>query len=292
MSRNPVITGLAFLGGFFLVLFILFVLGIFLLWHGKPDIYSGPKIGVVKIVGVISSSDRILKDLEDFKEDQDVKAILVRIDSPGGTVGAAQEIYEAIKEARSVKPVVVSMGSVAASGGLYAALGATKILAMPGTLTGSIGVMMQVPNLQKLLERLGVQATVLKSGPYKDAGSIFRPLTPAEKKILMSTIEDIYRQFVEAIVSSRHLPRQKVLQFADGRVFTGRKALEYGLIDELGNFEKAVRVASDLAGLKQRPTLVYPSRERSLVRRILGEDFRSEALSLYFAPLYLSFIGH
>ncbi len=291
MARNPFVVGLAFLGGFFLFVLILLVITTVFLLRGKPTLHKGPQIGVVEIVGVISSAEETIKDLKNFIDDDHVKAIVVRIDSPGGAVGASQELYEAIKEASQTKPVVVSMGSVAASGGLYAALGATKILAMSGTLTGSIGVMMQVPNVKKLLDRVGIQATVLKSGPYKDAGSIFRPLTPEEKKVLMATIKDIYNQFVEAIVSSRHLDPEEVRKFADGRVFTGRQAKEYGLVDTLGNFGKAVDVAAKLAGLQERPTLVYPEREKSLLRRLVGEDFRGEALNLWFAPLYLASFG-
>jgi protease-4 len=183
------------------------------------------------------------------------------------------------------------MGSVAASGGLYAALGATRILAMPGTLTGSIGVMMQVPNLKGLLDRVGIEATILKSGPYKDAGSIFRPLTEDEKKVLMATIRDIYQQFVETVAKARNLPLEKVKKFADGRVFTGRQAKEYGLVDELGNFERAIQVAADLAGIKGKPHLVYPRREKGLLKRLLGEDLRGQGVAFWFSPLYIAEFG-
>ncbi len=288
MSRNPVVIGLAFLGGFFLFLLLLIIIALFFLVRGKPALPVGEKIGVIEIVGVISSADEVIKDLRQFLNDDSIKAIIVRIDSPGGAVGASQEIYQALKQARQKKPVIASMESVAASGGLYVTLGASRILAMPGTLTGSIGVMMQVPNIKGLLDKVGVKAQVLKSGPYKDAGSIFRPLKEEEKKVLMGTINDIYQQFIEAISESRHIPLAKVKTFADGRVFTGRQAKKYGLIDELGNFERAIEIAASLGGIKGKPHLVYPEREKPWLKWLLGEDFKGQAFSLWFAPLYLT----
>ena len=289
MSRNPIVIGLAFLGAFFLIIFLLILVAFFLLFmHARPTLPIGDKIGVIEIVGLISSADDIIEDFREFVKDDSVKAIIVRIDSPGGAVGASQEIYEEIKRVGKKKPVVVSMGSVAASGGLYAALGATKILALPGTLTGSIGVMMQIPNIKGLLEKLGINATVLKSGPYKDVGSIFRPVGKEEKRVLMNTINEIYDQFVKAIVESRHIPLEKVKKFADGRVFTGRQAKEYGLIDELGNFERAIEVATSLAGIKGEPHLVYPERKRAWLRRLLGEDLKEKAKLFWFTPLYVA----
>ncbi len=289
MSRNPIIIGLAFLGAFFLAILILIFIGFFLIFmRGKPTLPVGDKIGVIEIEGLISSADEIIKDFHEFAKDSSVKAIIVRIDSPGGAAGASQEIYEEIKRVRKKKPVVVSMGSVAASGGLYAALGATKILAMPGTLTGSIGVMIQVPNIKKFLDKLGINTTILKSGPYKDTGSIFRPLEKEERKVLMDTINDIYEQFIKAIVESRHLPLEKVKKFADGRVFTGRQAKEYGLIDELGNFERAIEVAASLAGIKGEPHLIYPERKRTWLRRLLGEDLKERVRLFWFTPLYIA----
>jgi protease-4 len=177
---------------------------------------------------------------------------------------------------------------VAASGGFYIALGAQKIVANPGTVTGSIGVMIQLPNIEKLLKKLGVEATVLKSGPYKDTGSLFRPLKEEEKEILMETIRDIYLQFVSAVSEARGLPEEKVRQFADGRIFTGRQAKEWGLVDELGNFEDAVRMAARMAGLKGRPRLVYPEKENPWLKWLASEDLSSRFLNLFFVPLYLS----
>ncbi len=285
-SRNFLVTGLAFLGGLVLFIFFLILLGAFLFLKGPPTLPSGEKVGVVEIRGLITEADPILKNLRQFSQDASIKAIVVRIESPGGAVGASQEIYRELKRLGKEKPVVASMGSVAASGGLYVALGAQKILASPGTLTGSIGVMIQIPNLSKLLERVGVEATVIKSGPYKDTGSLFRPLTEEEKALLYETIRDVYEQFVRAISESRKIPPEKIRQFADGRVFTGRRAKEWGLIDAFGNLEDAIMVAAELAGLEGKPQVVYPEEEKFWLRWLLKEDLGARLSSL-FAPFYL-----
>ncbi|NPA48590.1 MAG: signal peptide peptidase SppA [Thermodesulfobacteria bacterium] len=285
-SRNFLVTGLAFLGGLFLFIFFLILLGTFLLFKGRPSLPSGEKVGVVEIKGLISEADQILKNLRVFRKDRNVKAVVVRIDSPGGAVGASQEIYRELKRLASEKPVVASMGSVAASGGLYVALGAPKILASPGTLTGSIGVMIQIPNVSKLLEKVGIEATVIKSGPYKDTGSLFRPLTEEEKALLYETIKDVYEQFVTAISEARKIPREKILEFADGRVFTGKQAKAWGLIDDFGNLEDAILLAAEMAKIKGTPQVVYPAEEKLWLRWLMKEDFGSRLAAL-FAPFYL-----
>ncbi len=287
-SRNTLVVGLAFLGGFFLFLLLLVVIGLFWALKGKPALPHGDRIGVVEIKGLISEADEVLDNLRQFARDESIKALIVRIESPGGAVGASQEIYRELKRISQEKPVVASLGSVAASGGLYVALGAQKIVAAPGTLTGSIGVMIQIPNIRKLLERVGIEATVLKSGPYKDTGSLLRPLTKEEKKILMETIEDVYTQFVQAVSESRGIPEEKVREFADGRVFTGRKAKELGLVDLLGNFEDAVDLAASLAGLKETPHLVYPEEEKPWLKWLMTKSLAPKGLVLLFAPLYLA----
>jgi len=286
--RSFFVAGLAFVGGLFLLLILIVIVGLFLAFKGAPSFPSGNRIGIVEIKGLISESDNTLKHLRQFSRDDSIKAIVVRIDSPGGAVGASQEIYRELKRISKQKPVVASMGSVAASGGLYVALGASKIVASPGTVTGSIGVMIQIPNVQKLLERVGVEATVLKSGPFKDTGSLFRPLTEEEKKVLMQTIDDIYNQFVRAIVESKGIPEEQVRSFADGRVFTGKQAHEYGLVDQLGNFEDALRLALKLAGLSGPPQLVYPKEEKPWLKWLMTKNMASKGLVFLFSPLYLT----
>ncbi|NPB09680.1 MAG: signal peptide peptidase SppA [Thermodesulfobacteria bacterium] len=287
-SRNVLVVGLAFLGGFFLFLILLLVIGLFWALKGKPSLPHGDQIGVIEIKGLISEADGHLEDLRKFSRNDAIKAIVVRIESPGGAVGASQEIYRELKRISEKKPVVASMGSVAASGGLYVALGARKIVADPGTLTGSIGVMIQIPNIRKLLERIGIEATVLKSGPYKDTGSLLRPLTKEEKELLMDTIRDVYTQFVQAVSESRGIPVEEVKKFADGRVFTGRRAKELGLVDVLGNFEDAVDLAAEMAGIKGPPHLVYPEEEKPWIKWLMTKSLAPKGLVLLFAPLYLA----
>ncbi|MEQ8253483.1 MAG: signal peptide peptidase SppA, partial [Smithellaceae bacterium] len=197
--------------------------------------------------------------------DDSIVAVVLRIDSPGGGVAASQEIYDAVVELKKRKKVVVSMGSVAASGGLLIACGADKIVANSGTITGSISAIMQFANAQELLKKIGLKASAVKSGKYKDIGSPLRDMTPEERKIIQDLVDDIYNQFVEVIVRDRKLPREKVISIADGRVFSGSQAREYGLVDYLGNMGAAARLASQLAGKNGRYDLVYPPQKRASI---------------------------
>jgi protease-4 len=184
------------------------------------------------------------------------------VDSPGGGVAASQEIYDAVIELRKTKKVVASMGSIAASGGLLVACAADKIVANPGTITGSISAIMQFANFEELLKKVGVKSAVVKSGQYKDIGSPFRDMTPEEKVIVQDLVNDIFNQFVDVIVKERKLPREKVVEIADGRVFSGRRAKELGLVDSLGDMTSAAKLASTLAGKSGKYDLVYPQKKR------------------------------
>ena len=230
-------------------------------------------IGVIDLQGVMLTSEEVLTNLAEFRQDANIKAVLIRIDSPGGAVGAAQEIYQDIKRTARVKPVVASMASVAASGGYYAALGATKILANPGTMTGSIGVIIKFANLEKILDKVGYQTEVIKSGVNKDIGSFARAMTPAERELLQEMIDTVHGQFIQAVAENRKLSIETVKPIADGRILTGSQAKELGLIDQLGNFTDAVDQAMQLAGLKsERPNLIYPeTRNFSLMDLLSGE---------------------
>jgi len=238
-----------------IVLFVIFVAAaisfLINLLLGKSfkgiGVAAKPKVGVVKVYGVIRSSDKYLKLLDRVEKDKSVKAVVLRVDSPGGVVGACQEIHDKVKELKKKKPVVVSMGSVAASGGLYISVPATKIVANPGTITGSIGVIIQTYNLRKLAQKIGVEVITVKSGRFKDLLNPFKEPDPEALKIVQQLIDDSYQQFVEAVAEGRNLPVEKVKEFADGRIFTGRQAKELGLVDELGSIEKAVEVAKRLA---------------------------------------------
>ncbi len=238
---------------------------------GKIKGFLAPKIAVVKIYGVIKSSDGYLKVLNRLEKDPRVKAIVLRVDSPGGVVGACQEIYEKVNEVKRVKPVVVSMGSVAASGGLYISVPATKIVANPGTITGSIGVIIQSYNLKELTQKLGIKVITVKSGKFKDLLNPFREPSQDEIKIVQNLINDTYEQFVEAVAKSRKIPIEKVKSFADGRIFTGREAKELGLVDYLGSIDKAIKVAKKLS--KSPNAKVWVVKERhGIVERLLGKE--------------------
>ncbi len=219
------------------------------------------RIALVKVEGVLISSERIVDELKNYSQDSSVKAIVLRVDSPGGAVVPAQEIYEALKNARKEgKKVVVSLGSVAASGGYYIAAAADRIVANPGTLTGSIGVKMEFANLERLLEKIGVKGMVLKAGKYKDVGSPYREMTAQERELLQNVIDDVHSQFIEAVAEGRNIPLRDVRAIADGRIFTGRQAYELKLVDQLGDLSTSIQAAADLAGIKGKPRVV--SRER------------------------------
>ncbi len=194
------------------------------------------------------------------------------MDSPGGSVGPSQEIFAEVRRLAEEKVVVASFGAIAASGGYYVALPATRIVANPGTITGSIGVITQIPNVEELAEKIGFRMNTVTSGPSKDAGNPFRPFTEEDRRIFRDLIDDIYRQFVEDVAASRNLDPEKVRQIADGRVYTGAQALELGLVDELGNFTDAVELAAELAEIPGRPELAYPPGARRFrLRELLLE---------------------
>ena len=211
---------------------------------GEPGVPSlgGNRVALVEVEGLIVDADRVVRELDDYGEDPSIRAIVVRIQSPGGVVGPTQEIYDAILRIRTQgKPVVASMGSVAASGGYYLAAAATRIVANPGTLTGSIGVIMQLAEIEGLLKKVGVRYEVIKAGRFKDSASFARPMTPEERAVLQAVLDDMHDQFVTAIAEGRRLGKDRVRALADGRVYSGRMAKDLGLVDALGGLDEAVR---------------------------------------------------
>ncbi|WP_460181575.1 signal peptide peptidase SppA [Thermodesulfovibrio sp. TK110] len=234
---------------------------------------STGKVALVNIKGVIVDSRQSIDAIKQYRKDPSIKAIVIRVDSPGGAVVPSQEIYEEIKRTISVKPVVVSMGSVAASGGYYISCPATKIIANPGTLTGSIGVLIEIPNIKGLLDKIGVKAEIIKSGRYKDITSPFKPLQNDEKEILQKLIDDVHEQFIKAVAEGRKIPVEKVRKIADGRVFTGLKAKELGLVDDIGDLDYAIKVAAQLAKIKGEPEIV--TKKSTLLIEILRGDTES-----------------
>ena len=218
----------------------------------------GSKVAVIKIEGEILSSEQTLRELRDYKDNSSVKAIVLRVDSPGGLPAPSQEIYTELR--RYKKPVVASMGSLAASGAYYICLPCKFIYASPATLTGSIGVIMQTTNVEELMKWLKIQQGVIKSGEFKDAGSPFRPMTDNERAYFQSVIDSVYGQFKNAVAESRKIQEPKLSEIADGKVFTGEQAKQLGLIDELGNMEDAIQKAGALGGIKGEPQVIWPAR--------------------------------
>ncbi len=231
------------------------------------------RIGVVEVKGTITSSQELVKQIKEFRKDAAVRAILVRVDSPGGAIGPSQEIYTEIKRTIQTKPVVASMGGVAASGGYYISCAANHIVANPGTITGSIGVIIYFPNFRELFEKIGYQMTTIKSGQFKDIGNPSREMTPAEKELIQTTINESYAQFVRDVALARHLPEDQVRQVADGRIIMGEKAHQLKLVDELGNFEDAVNKAAELGKIEGEPDVIYAKKKkRSVMDFLLGSD--------------------
>ncbi len=218
---------------------------------------KGEKVGVIEVNGVINDSSQIIEDIKAFRDNNSIKAIVLRIDSPGGGVGASQEIYAAVKKTSDKKPIIASFASIAASGGYYIAAGATGITANPGTITGSIGVIIGYTNFQKLLEKVGLKPVVIKSGEYKDAGSPVREMTDKEKIFFETFIKNIHSQFIEAVAKGRNIERAKVEEIADGRIYSGQEALRLKLIDKIGGLEEAVEWAGKKGGIKGKIETVY-----------------------------------
>ena len=228
-------------------------------------------------------SDRVVSKLDKIRKDPQIKAVVLRINSPGGSVGATQEICEEIEKIKKTgKKVVASMGDVAASGGYYIASTADKIIANPGTITGSIGVIAEMGNVEELFRKIGVKIEVIKSGKHKDIGSPVRPMTQEERKMLQELINNAYEQFVAAVVKGRNMPYEKVKELADGSIYTGQQAKDNGLIDDLGNMQDAVKLAGQLAGIKGEPNVIkeYNSLEKLL--EMFGQKFDDNAVNKIF----------
>ena len=245
------------------------------------DLSTDDRIALIRVEGVILDSQTTIGELKRFSENPSVKAIVIRIDSPGGGVVPSQEIYNAVKQVRSKhnKAVIASMGSVAASGGYYIAAATDRIVANPGTLTGSIGVIMETANVEGLLQKIGVEGVVIKSGKYKDVGSPLRKMSTDERGLLQGVMDDVHKQFIEAVAEGRSLELRAAQALADGRIFTGRQAKEAKLVDELGDLEDAIQLAAEVVGIEGEPKVIEPRRRFSL-REVLDSK-----LSMLFPKL-------
>ena len=249
----------------------------------------GPRVAIVELEGIITDVDDLVRDLKSYRENPSVKAVVIRINSPGGVVGPSQELHDAILRVRQAgKPVVASLGAVAASGGYYAAVACDQIYANPGTLTGSIGVIMQLANVEQLMKKVGVDYVVVKAGAYKDIGNISRPMTPEERRVLQSLLDDIHQQFIGAVATGRKLDRDVVARFADGRVFSGTQAKDLKMVDALGGLEDAVAAAAKLAGIPTPPNVIQPKRHFSIVD-LLRNQFGGSAAGAFLRPTLPTF---
>jgi protease IV len=293
MRKHPVILGLGLL--LLIGLFFLLLMALMGSLFGQRTLTWGEHVGVVTIEGVIRDSQEISRQLNAFGKDGSIKAVVLRIDSPGGGVAPAQEIYDAVLAVKKKKKVVASMGSLAASGGYLIACAADRVVANPGTVTGSISAIMHFANAEELLKKIGLKSSVVKSGRFKDIGTPTRPMTEDEKALIQSLVDDTYDQFLEAVSKGRRIPKEDLRRIADGRVFTGRQAQKLGLVDELGDLNYTVRLAGTLSGIKGEPDVIYPVKKKSTfwelilqqaVISLVGEmkkgDARSEGLNFLY----------
>jgi protease-4 len=290
MTSRPLCTGC--LITFLAVLFFVGLSGVALMVLGKGSLF-GPheRVGVVEIKGLLTESRTAIKQLDRYRDDNSVKAIVLRINSPGGAVGPAQEILREVEKVRAKKKIVASLGTVAASGGYYIASGANLIMANRGTATGSIGVIIQFTNVEGLAKKLGLDFFNLKSGRYKDVGSPFRPMTPEDKAYLQGLLDNIYQQFLSDVARNRKIPLAKLKTLAEGRIYSGEEAKQVGLVDAFGNLPDAIEKAGRMGGIKGRVKAIYPEKEGfSLLRLILGQETEESLTKLslpYPEPAFL-----
>ncbi len=270
---------LAVLGGLFLLFIVISVL--VAVYTNKDGFALGDKVGVVKIEGVILDSLETNRQIQEFSDREDIKAVVIRINSPGGAVAPSQEIFAEVKRLAKHKPVVASMGSLAASGGYYIAIGSDKIYANPGTITGSIGVIVEFMNLEELLAKIGLKGNTIKSGKFKDTGSPHREMTAEERALMQSLVDDVYGQFVMAVSEERAIAVNKVRSLADGRIYSGAQARKNGLVDELGGLEDAINKAAEMGEIEGAPPVVFAKkRKEGLLQYLLGDKLDSALSSI------------
>ena len=256
--------------------------------EGGPALF-GPRVAIVELEGVILEVDDLVRELKSHRENPTVRAVVMRINSPGGVVAPTQELHDAVLRLRQAgKPVVASLGSVAASGGYYVAVACDQIYANPGTLTGSIGVIMQLANVEQLMKKVGVDYVVVKAGQFKDIGNFSRAMTPEERRVMQTLLDDVHGQFIGAVANGRKLAREEVVRFADGRVFSGVQAKELKMVDTLGGLEDAVLGAAKLAGIPSPPNVIQPRRRFSIVD-LLRNQFGGTAAGVLLQPALPTF---
>lgn len=278
MRKHPVAFGIILLVCIGSVFFAV-VYGLSVFKGDSRSFDFGEKVGVVQVEGIIAGSSEITDQIDEFADDDSIGAVVIRIDSPGGGVAPSQEIYRAIQELRKKKKVVASMGSVAASGGYLIATAAERIVANPGTITGSISAVMHFADVQELMKKVGVRSAVVKSGRFKDIGSPTREMTEEEKQLIQGIVDDIYDQFVRTVAENRRMPLPVAQGLADGRIFTGRQAQQLKLVDDLGGLQEAVLLVGKMAGLQGKPQVVYAEKKHAGFWKYLLENTASTVLS-------------
>ncbi len=281
-------TLLYFILGLVALVVLSLVFGRYLADGGLDD--GKEKIALVEISGQITDSREIVRQLSKYRRDDDIKAILLRINSPGGAVAPSQEIYDEVLRVRADnKKIYASMGSLAASGGYYIAVAADRIFANPGTLTGSIGVIMAFANAEKLMEKIGLEPQVVKSGKYKDVGSPARKMTAEERIYLQRVVDDVHQQFIDTVVQGRNITPKQARKLADGRVFTGRQALELKMVDEMGGLEDVIVKLGEAVGIEGRPRVVWEEPPKGflewLMQGSLPNEFKANWIPSQFPSL-------
>jgi len=270
-----------------ILFFILFLIGVFvlLMFVSPADDFltSQDKVACVEIYGPIINAKNAVKQIKKYRKDKSVDAVVIRLETPGGSAAASYEIYEEIrKTGEAGKVVVASMGNIAASGGYYIACGAQKILANPGTMTGSIGVIMSFMNFMELADKLGLSAVTIKSGKFKDTGNPYRKANPQELKLLQEMTDDIHEQFIDIVHKSRKIDKKDLVNIADGRIFTGRQAKKLNLIDELGTYEDAISCAIKLAGISENAKIIRKKKKKLTIYNLLFDDLEETLLRLKY----------
>jgi protease-4 len=262
MTKKTIIIG----AGIFIFFSLLFIGCVFiakaLMGFDERQFVEKPGVGLVEVKGMILDSQDTVRQLRHFMKKDDVKAVVLRVDSPGGVVAPSQEIYEEVKKFAVKKKIIVSMGSLAASGGYYISAPATLIYANPGTITASIGVIIKLSNIESLMDKIGIKSTVIKTGKFKDSGSPVREMTAEDRAMFQSVIDSTHNQFVKAVAAGRKLPEDEVRRIADGRVLSGEQALELKLVDRLGTLQDAIEEAGRLAGIKGEPGVILPPKKK------------------------------
>jgi protease-4 len=270
----------------FIVLLVLVAMSVVIV--ALLEVGGGEKIALVYVKGPIIDVREKVKEIKEYGEDDEIKAVVLRVDSPGGAVAPSQELYSEVRRVSEFKSIVVSMGTVAASGGYYISAPAEMIMANPGTLTGSIGVLMEIPNVEGLMDKVGLKTEVIKSGKHKDMASSLREMRPEDRKLLQGIIDDVYIQFLQDVALSRDMEIDEVRELADGRIFTGKQAFNAGLVDELGGLEDAIRRTAEIAGIEGEPKVVTKKEKSSIWDSIEGRI--SGSMPDVFPNIRLSYI--